>query len=252
MNILEMAAAIPQIENYQRILCIQPHPDDNEVGAGATIAKLAERGREIYYLTVTDGCLGTKDLRIKPSELVKIREKEQQAAADFLGVKKILSLGLRDNIPLSDSEVASRIVKVIREVKPQLILTVDPWLPYEGHTDHRKVGFAAVEAFQSASNPRYPYIDEDTTYETWTVEAIAFYNTAYPNTFIDISGYMEKKLTAMALHRSQFDEETLYLYGMYFPEKARMLAKEKGFEMAEAFKVLTAQHLHCFVDAIHI
>lgn len=252
MNPLEMAAAIPQIENYERILCIQPHPDDNEVGAGATIAKLAERGSEIYYLTVTDGCLGTRDVSIRPSELVKIREREQQASADFLGVKKLFSLGLRDNIPQSDSEVASGIVKIIREVKPQLIMTVDPWLPYEGHTDHRKVGLAAVEAFLSASNPRYPYVDETTTYETWTVEAIAFYNTAYPNTFIDVSGYMDKKLAALAFHKSQFNEETLYLYGLYFPEKARMLAMEKGFEMAEGLKVMKALHLHCFVDAIHL
>jgi N,N'-diacetylchitobiose non-reducing end deacetylase len=252
MNILETALGIPNVENYKRILCVQPHPDDNEVGAGATIAKLAENGCEIYFLTVTDGCLGTSNLSISVKDLVETRKKEMQNAADFLKVKNLFSLGYRDNITIGESELAHKIVEIIREIKPQAIMTVDPWLPYESHPDHRKVGMAAAEAAIFASNPRYPYIDESTAYNTCNIEAIAFYNTAFPNSFVDITGYMDKKLAAIAMHKSQFSGETLQLFGAYFTEKAKQLATDKDFEMAEGFKVLTPLHLHCFVDAIHI
>jgi N,N'-diacetylchitobiose non-reducing end deacetylase len=252
MNVLETALGIPNIENYKRILCIQPHPDDNEVGAGATIAKLAENGCEIYFLTVTDGRLGTSDLSFSVKDLIETRKKEMQNAADFLKVKNVFSLGYRDNIPVGESELAHKIVEIIREVKPQAIMTVDPWLPYESHPDHRKVGMAATEAALFASNPRYPYIDENSAYDTCQIEAMAFYNTAFPNTFVDITGYMDKKLAALAIHKSQFSGETLQLFGAYFTEKAKQLANGKDFEMAEGFKVLTPLHLHCFVDAIHI
>jgi LmbE family N-acetylglucosaminyl deacetylase len=252
MSILEMATRIPELEKFKRILCIQPHPDDNEVGAGATIAKLTERGCEVYFLTVTDGRLGTDDLSISPEKLVEIRKQEMEEAAKFLKVIKVIPLGYRDNIPAGEAEVAARIAKVIRDIKPQAVMTVDPWLPYEGHPDHRKVGMAAVEAATFASNPRYPYVDGDTSYDVWSVEAIAFYNTAFPNTFVDVTGYMDKKLYAMSIHESQFNGETLQLYSLYFQEKARQLAEGKGFEMAEGFKVLSPTQLHCFVDAVHI
>ena len=252
MNILEMISTIPELEKCKRILCVQPHPDDNEVGAGATIAKLAEKGCEIYFLTVTDGRLGTNDLTISPEKLVEIRKQEMNAAAEFLKVTKVISLGYRDNVPVGESEIAIKIAEVIRDIKPQAVMTVDPWLPYEAHPDHRKVGMAAVEAVTFASNPRYPYIDEKTSYDTWSVEAIAFYNTAIPNTFVDVTGYMDKKLSAIAIHKSQFSGETLQMFGLYFTEKAKQLAEGKGFELAEGFKVLSSRHLHCFVDAVRI
>lgn len=252
MDILQQAMAIPDIEKCRKLLCIQPHPDDNEVGAGASIAKFAKQGCKVYYLTVTDGCLGSPDPSILPSQIVKIREEEQKAAAGVLGVTEVFSLNLRDNLPLDVSEIAAGIIDVIRKVKPQMVMTVDPWLPYEGHPDHRKVGMAVVEACMFASNPKYPYIDETTCFPVWGIEGIAFYNTAYPNTFVDITGYMDTKLAAMSQHKSQFFGETLALYSMYFPAKARQLAQGRGFEMAEGFKVLSPLHLHCFVDAIHV
>ena len=67
---------IPDLEKCKSLLCVQPHPDDNEVGAGATIAKLARNGCKITYLTVTDGSKGTDNPEMRGARLAKIRRKE--------------------------------------------------------------------------------------------------------------------------------------------------------------------------------
>jgi len=252
MNIMQEALTVPDIEKCKRLLCIQPHPDDNEVGAGAVIAKLAENGCEVYYLTVTDGSLGTSDVSVSINQLIDIRKKEQQAAAALLGVKGMYSLGLRDKTTLNVSEISSKLVGIIREVKPDMIMTVDPWAPYEGHPDHYKTGFAAVDAFLSAGNPRFPYVDDDTIHPTWDVVGIAFYFTAYPNTFVDVSKYFDKKMEAIKKHQSQFTPEVIKMYEMYFKAKGMQLAEGRGFEIAEGLKVMSGLHLHCFPDAIHL
>ena len=83
----EMAALLtpPDIMNCTRVLCIQPHPDDNEIGMGGIIAKLAQRGCEIHYLTVTNGDMGSSDPSISPEETAAIRHQETLDAGRCLG-----------------------------------------------------------------------------------------------------------------------------------------------------------------------
>ena len=75
----------PDILKCTRVLCIQPHPDDNEIGMGGIIAKLAKNGCEIHYLTVTNGDMGNKDPNATPAETAAIRRKETEAAGRHLG-----------------------------------------------------------------------------------------------------------------------------------------------------------------------
>ena len=93
MSSLTQMYPIPDLESCKRILCIQPHPDDNEIGAGGTIAKLADKGCEIFYLTATDGRLGTSDPSISPLDLIKTRDAELKAAAGVLGAQKVYIVG---------------------------------------------------------------------------------------------------------------------------------------------------------------
>lgn len=252
MSSLEKMFPIPNLESCKRILCIQPHPDDNEIGAGATIAKLADKGCEIFYLTATDGRLGTSDPFISPQDLMKTRDTELRAAAKVLGAQKALSLGLRDCIPEDVQSIAVKVAEVIREIKPQMLMTVDPWLPYEAHPDHRKVGMAVVEAMLFSGFPLYPKIEQGVTFPEWHVEGIALYHTAYPNTYIDVTGYLDKKIESISHHKSQFDQKSMERLSKYVHVKASEMAKGKPFESAESFKVLGSRHMHCFVDAINI
>lgn len=244
---LSQILPIPDLQACSSILFIQPHPDDNEVGAGATIAKLVKLGCDVGYVTVTDGSKGTDDPAFGADKLRELRYGEAKASAALLGVTRHYFLDLVDGALPSEDEVALRLVRVIREAKPQMICTVDPFLPYEGHPDHRKVGLAAVQAAMFSANPCYG----DSGQAPWRVEGVALHTTAWPNTFINVDDTWDMKMAALAAHQSQFAPEYLGMLGQYFDFKARQYAQDRGFERAEAFKVLTPTHLHMFVDAVH-
>ncbi|MEM0318335.1 MAG: PIG-L deacetylase family protein, partial [Candidatus Nezhaarchaeales archaeon] len=98
----------------RRVLCIQPHPDDCEYGAGATLAELADAGIEITYLTLTDGSKGTLDPSMDPRVLAQIRRLEQERAAQVVGVKKLLWLDYLDGELPYSAEVRSKLIEAIR------------------------------------------------------------------------------------------------------------------------------------------
>jgi len=226
---------IPDLETCRSLLCIQPHPDDNEVGAGATIARLVRNGCSITYLTVTDGSKGTADPHLRGKALAGIRRKEAETAAALLGVSTHVFLDYEDGSYPDEKALFDSISSVIREVKPQFVMTVDPFLPYEGHPDHRKVGMAATEACIANA-----------------VECIVYQSTANPNTFINADDTWDMKNQAILAHTSQFSPDSFAMLGAYFDFKARQYAEGRGCVRAEAFKVLPTLLLHMCVDTINL
>ncbi|MCL6603210.1 MAG: PIG-L family deacetylase [Paenibacillus sp.] len=249
LSTLNTLLAPPDILNCKKILCIQPHPDDNEIGMGGIISSYADKGCEIHYLTVTNGDLGSLDENLSHEEIAAIRTKELEQAGRFLGASSFHSLNYGDGTLENIPRLAGEIAEIIRSVKPEAIFCPDPWLMYEAHYDHIVTGKAAAHAFMSSSLPRYP---KGTLTQPWQPIAIGFYFTANPNLVVDTTDAYDKKFRAIDLHRSQFNEETLAMYRVYFKEKGRQLAEGKDFEIGEGLKVLAPVHLHCFVDAIHI
>ncbi|MEW6228557.1 MAG: PIG-L family deacetylase [Bacillota bacterium] len=233
------------LENAKRVLCVQPHPDDNELGAGGTIAMLANRGSKITYLTVTDGSAGTQDPTITPEELAKIRYDEASRAARHLGASEFLWLGLRDGDVPEERELVRRILGVIRKARPDAILVPDPWLPYEAHRDHRLTGLATASA--CILGP-FPHVKSDPEAPPHGVSMVGFYCTTRPNTWINVDATWHKKIEAVKMHESQF-KQGWAMVSMYLEMKARELAKGRGFVRAEALKVLPPILLHFNVDA---
>lgn len=82
------------LEEAKKILCIQPHPDDADFGAGGTIAKLTKNGCEATYVSLMDDRVGTFKQDLWPEKLAIIRVKEQEKAAEILGVKRLIWLGI--------------------------------------------------------------------------------------------------------------------------------------------------------------
>lgn len=237
---------IPDLEGARRVLCIAPHPDDAEIGAGGTLAKLAEKGARVGLAIVTDGRRGTFDPRQDLEALAAIRRKEQEAAAQRLGITELYWLSYPDGTGLPAEELRARLIHLIREVQPQAILAPDPWLAYEAHPDHRATGLAAAEAVLFSSMPPfYPRAGLD----PHKVDLVAFYYTARPNTFIDVTSTWEQKLAAIQTHASQFPADTWPMVEGYLTLKAQELAENRGFPLAEGFKALTPTHLHINVDA---
>jgi LmbE family N-acetylglucosaminyl deacetylase len=240
---------IPDLMKMRRILCVQAHPDDGEIGAGATVARLIREGAAVIYATVTDGSAGTVDPSMDRSELARIRRREGEEAAALLGVTEMIWLDFPDSGCLQLSAVREKIFETVRRVRPDLVMVMDPWLPYEAHTDHRVTGLAAAEAVLLAGYPHVCPRDQAAGLAPHGPEAVAFYGTSRPNTFIDAAATWPLKLEALAKHKSQFTPESLELISAYLTLKGREHAAGRGFELAEAFKVLTPFQLHFFEDA---
>lgn len=243
---------IPNLFTMKRALFIQPHPDDNDISAGGTIAKLVDRGIEVHYLTVTDGSSGNYDSHLSNQDVINLRQREQQEAGSILGVKNFHWLNFQDGHLFDSEDLRKEIVGVIRTVKPDIIFTVDPFLKYETHIDHIVTGRVASFAARISGNPRfYPeQLQGDLTVHR--VKAIGYYTTNHPNTYINIDDYWQLKLKALQAHKSQFSGDYLAFVTNYFTAKATQTAKlaEEECIYAESFKILTPMLLHSNVDAI--
>lgn len=225
-------------EGAVRVLCVQPHPDDCEFGAGGTLADLADRGVEVVYLTLTDGSAGTTDPSVKPDDLALRRRREQEEAASVIGVKRLHWLDYRDTSLPYTPEARERILKVVREEKPDVVMAPDPWLAYEAHPDHRVAGFLASEAVMFAPLPLVA-----PTAEPHVVALVAYYYTSRPNYFHDVTRTIERKFEALSRHRSQF-ESTWPVVVDQLKVLAAAYGAVKGVRYAEALRVVPYLLLH--------
>ena len=244
---LKFAAKLPDIESFERYLFIGPHPDDIEIGAGATAAKLADMGKQVCFLVCLDGRYGSQV--IPPDELIEIRKAEAIASAKTLGVNDVRFLGLSDGGFYEQAELIRGIAEVTGDFKPDVVFAPDPCVTSECHADHLNVGDAARRIAYFA-----PYENLMQGYGAGAapVKALAYYMTAKPTRFVKTGGYLSRQLDAIfKCHLSQFpagsDEGNairLYLRLRSYSFGIRSL---KG--MAEGFRVLGTTHMHCLPEA---
>ncbi len=238
---------LPDLLEVRSVLAIEPHPDDNEVGAGATLRLLAEQGTTIVYVTVTDGRLGSEDPTVDPDELVRRRRQERQEANQIIGVSRHYSLDLADAGHWTERGLMKKLVRIMREVRPDLIMTVDPWTPYEAHPDHVKTGRAAATAMIYCKNGLFLRGQGEPVH----IPQIAFYGSSFPNRFVSVTNTWPVKLAALKAHRSQFDNSQWPLLSAYLTMMAETLGREHcGGGYAEGFKVMADMALHFFPDAV--
>ena len=135
-------------------LAIGAHPDDVEFGAGGTLARWAAAGCTVHHLVLTDGSKGTWDLDADTAALVETRQAEQRAAATSLGATgEVRFLGRVDGDLVADVATRIEVARVIRELRPAVVLGHDPWRRYRLHPDHRAAGFLACDAVVAAREP---------------------------------------------------------------------------------------------------
>lgn len=249
MNNIEVETLLkaPSLEECKKALCIQPHPDDNEIGMGGIIYKLAQEGCEIHYLTITDGRLGDMGTNFTPDELAQIRTKEAEKSGRYLGAKKFFWFDYKDGTLSDIPKLAGQIGELIRQEQYDMIFCPDPWLEYEAHNDHYVTGKASSQAAISCNLKLYP---EGTKSLPWTLKGVGFYFTYRPNTIIDITSYFDRKFEAMALHETQLNKELIELYRKYFELRGNKLMMGNG--IGEGLKLLAPLHLHAFPEANEI
>lgn len=190
----------------RRALVIGAHPDDNEFGAGGTIAKLAANHWDITFIIATNGNKGSHDPLMSPYRLSDMREQEQQAAAERLGVKQVLFLRNNDGELEHSSALRAEFALYIRHFKPQLVFTHDPWKHYMLHPDHRAVGFAVIEGLVSARDHLFMPGLSQIGIAVWRPEALLLWSAEQPDYYEDISDYVELKIAALREHHTQLDD----------------------------------------------
>ena len=139
-----------------RALAIGAHPDDIEFGAGATLAKWAAAGCELFHLVCTDGSKGSWDPDEDQARLVAIRQEEQRAASRALGgTGECIFLGWPDGELESGLRQRWEVAYWIRRCRPDVVLGHDPWKRYRLHPDHRNAGFLATDGIVAARDPHF-------------------------------------------------------------------------------------------------
>jgi LmbE family N-acetylglucosaminyl deacetylase len=235
----------------KKILCIQPHPDDCDFSAGGTLIKSIRNGAEVTYLTLTDGSMGTVNPKLSPEELSVIRKKEQENAAKIIGIKKLIWLNYKDTELPYSSDIRKLLVNIIRREKPNIVLAPDPWLPYEGHPDHRITGILSVEAALFSSLVHYAISSYEENIEPHSIEYMVLYNTSKPNLYTNIDDVIEIKLKVLKQHESQFlnnwDNVELFIRTLNM-----LYGKIINAKYAEAFKVIPKDLLHVTTIVEHI
>jgi LmbE family N-acetylglucosaminyl deacetylase len=226
-----------------KILVISPHPDDLDFACAGTVAKLVKEGNEVSYVIVSDGSKGTRGIpeweNITEDELIELRKREQREAARVVGVEDVIFLGFKDGEIENTPRLREELVKQIRRFKPDIVFSFDPGSSFDNffraHRDHRMVAEAVFDALYPASHNRlyFPHLIEQ-GYEPHRIGEAWFFSTARPNKFIDITGTIEKKIEALACHKSQMRD--MGRIAELVRERARELGQARGYRYAEAFR----------------
>jgi len=195
----------------KRVLAISAHPDDSELQAGATLAKWSAAGAEVSIVVCTDGSKGTWNPDADLGELVAMRQGEQRQAAAALGATGTVGFcGWVDGELDHNRDNTKVLARWIRELRPEVVITHDPWKRYRLHPDHRAAGFLVSDAVVAARDPHFfpdmglPHHRPD---ELW------FFEADEPNHVEHVDGWIETKLSALERHVSQLESTMGYIDG---------------------------------------
>jgi LmbE family N-acetylglucosaminyl deacetylase len=232
----------------ERVLTIGAHPDDAEFGAGGTLAKWAAAGCEISMLIVTDGSKGSWDEDQDPAELVVARRAEQQEAAKALGATGQIVFGDFVDGELENSRELQRLIALwVRTLKPNVVLTFDPWKKYMMHPDHRAIGWGVIDGIVAARDHLFfpdQLVDGLTKHRP---EAILLFAPEEADHHEDIGTSFETKIDALLCHSSQArttmgDANDSDAARAEFTNRIRdwsvRMGEAAGLELAESFKLL--------------
>ena len=250
--VLKAAAPLPKLVNFSRYLFIGPHPDDIEIGCGATVSRLVSLGKEVSFLICLDGRYGLSNAPKGTTEdsLVQVRREEALGSARRLGVHDVHFLELSDGGFYDIEGLRRGIAQRVGIFRPDVMFAVDPDVTSECHLDHLNVG---TQSKIIANFAPYPEIMARYGAGSADVKAIALYMTAKPNRFVRTTGgHVAKQLDSVFnVHLSQFPKGcpdaksiTLYIKLRSFFFGMRSL---KG--RAEGFRVLDRTHMHCMPES---
>ncbi len=220
------------------VLAVYAHPDDADVAAGGALATFAREGASVHLVVVCQGDKGSHD-STEGVALPEVRRAEIESAGALLGLASVQLLGIPDGAVTNDDALRSRLVGVIRDVRPDMVIGPDPTAVFFGgvyvnHRDHRETGWALLDAVApAASMPAY-YPECGPAHG---VAVMLLSGTHEPDVVVDVTGAIDVKSAAVRAHASQVagDAEAV---DDAVRRRAAQTGREVGVRYGEAFRAL--------------
>jgi LmbE family N-acetylglucosaminyl deacetylase len=230
-------------------MVIGAHPDDDDFAAAATSALWVQQGKKVVWVVMTDGTEGSEVPSLKDTEFMLLREQEQRAAAEVLGIRDVEFLRFPDGHLTNNDTTRKAVVRLIRKYRPRVVVTHDPtqhvFAPdpnkdpaatgHLNHPDHRATGNIVLDAiFPGVGNPRSfrELLAEDLL--PYRVHEVYLFGTSLENTYVDVTSTIDLKGKALKNHASQFnsDEDISVRVKERSAQQAKKASEKLGTEMA--------------------
>lgn len=222
------------------VLGVAAHPDDLDFGASGSLATFAAQGADVYYLLLTDGSKGSADYNASAVELIRTRQAEQRAAIQAIGAKDVKFLDYPDGELEVTMDVKRDIVREIRLIRPDVVVTMDPSVLYSAergminHPDHRAAGQATLDAVYPLARDHLslPELFAE-GHEPHKVATLLLINFNTHNYTVDISDQINLKMMALEAHASQMPD--LEKTQAMMRDIASSVGAPHGYEFGEGF-----------------
>ena len=207
LSLLQQILPIPNLREVKTIVCVGPHPDDIEIGMGASIAKLRESGIEFIYVIVTDGGAGTMQIDVDVSQLIEKRKKEAKESAKVVGIKELLFLDFPDGGGYHQDALVKKLVETLVPYTFEAIFTPNPSMVNEIHPDHLLTGNAVKETVFYLANPMAAKRRGFQVAFRRQEVILGFYFSHQNNYFMDLdANHLQVQQQMITKHQSQYPE----------------------------------------------
>jgi len=229
------------MRTFSSAVVLFAHPDDAEFMCGGTVARWVKESCQVHYVVATDGSAGSNEPGMTRERLSVIREREQRAAANVLGVSSVTFLGELDGQLDVNLTTRKKVCREIRRLRPEVLVAPDPSRLWSGegyinHWDHKQAGLLALTAVMPDAPTRLMFSElEEEGLEPYEVPNL-WLAMNDSGTCVDITQTMDTKLRALAEHESQLKVEDVEKWVRGRAEELGK-ASEEGFAYAEMFKV---------------
>jgi LmbE family N-acetylglucosaminyl deacetylase len=191
----------------RRVLALGAHPDDVELQAGGTLAGWAARGVRVELACFTAGEKGSPDPATDPAELARLRRAEAEAAARALGAASpVHFLGAADGELEVTMALRLAVARLVRTVRPDVVVGHDPWRRWLLHPDHRAAGLLTVDGVVAARDPLHAPGLAAEGLAAHRPHTVLLFGTDVPDELVDVTATIDTKLAALRAHASQIGD----------------------------------------------
>ena len=220
----------------RRALAFGAHPDDVELQAGGTLAAWAGQGVHVELACFTAGEKGSPDPAADPVALAAVRRAEAQAAAAALGAAGVHFLGAVDGELEVTMALRLAVARLVRVVRPDVVLGHDPWRRWLLHPDHRAAGLLTVDGVVAARDPLYaPGLGAEGL-AAHRPHTVLLFGTDTPDELVEVTATIEAKLASLRAHASQITDHADLERRVRTWNAA--IGADAGLHYAEAFHTL--------------